>query len=98
MALPTMAASEKSPREMIVDRLVAADVNTDSLAIEAAGDSVRVTGSVPTDAEHIRALAALGDARASGLLVTHAIEVRPGETPAGNEEAHADSRFPPEPA
>jgi hypothetical protein len=98
MALPTMAASEKSPREMIVDRLVAADVNTDSLAIEAASDSVRVTGSVPTDAEHIRVLAVLGDARASGLRVTHAVEVRSGETPAENEEAHADNRFPPEPA
>jgi hypothetical protein len=98
MALPNMAAWEKSPREMIVDRLVAADINTDSLAIEAAGDSVRVTGSVPTEAERNRVLAVLGDAQASGLRVTHALEVRPGETPAENEEAHADSRFPPEPA
>jgi hypothetical protein len=53
---------------------------------------------VPTEAERDRALAVLGDAQASGLRVTHAIEVRPGETPAENEEAHADIRFPPEPA
>lgn len=93
-----MAASQKPPREMIVDRLVAADVNTDNLAIEAAGDSVRVTGSVPTKAERDRVLAVLGDTQASGLQVGHKIEVRPGETPAENEESRADNRLPPEPA
>jgi hypothetical protein len=93
-----MAASQKPPREMIVDRLVAADINIDNLAIEAAGESVRVTGSVPTKAERDRVLAVLGDAQASGLRVGHEIEVRPGEIPAENEEPSADIRFPPEPA
>ena len=93
-----MAALQKPPREMIVDRLVAADVNTDNLAIEAAGQSVRVTGSVASEAERNRAVAALSSAQASGVRVGHAIEVRPGETPAENEEPRTDNRFPPEPA
>jgi hypothetical protein len=93
-----MAESQKPPREMMVDRLVAADINTDNLAVEAAGESVRVTGSVPTEAERNRLLAVVGDARAAGLQVTHQVEVRPGDRPAENEEASADNRFPPEPA
>jgi hypothetical protein len=93
-----MAASQKSPREMILDRLLAADVNTGNLAIEAAGESVRVTGSVVSEGERERALAVLSSAQASGVRVSHAIEVRPGETPAENEEPRADNRFPPEPA
>lgn len=93
-----MAAAQKSPREMIVDRLVAADINTDNLAIEAAGESVRVTGSVASEAERNRVLAVLGSARASGIRVRHEVEIRPGETPAENEEPSADIRFPPEPA
>lgn len=93
-----MAASQKSPREMIVDRLVAADISTDNLAVEAAGESVRVTGSVASESERDRALAVLSGAQASGVRVGHAIEVRPGETPAKNEEPRADNRFPPEPA
>lgn len=93
-----MAASQKSPREMILDRLLAADVNTGNLAIEAAGESVRVTGSVASESERDRALAVLSSAQASGVRVSQAIEVRPGETPAGNEEPSADNRFPPEPA
>ncbi|MFI5032184.1 MAG: hypothetical protein ACHQPH_15920 [Reyranellales bacterium] len=93
-----MDASQKSPREMIVDRLLAADVNTGNLAIEAAGGSVRVTGSVASESARDRALAVLSSAQASGVRVSHAIEVRPGETPAENEEPSADNRFPPEPA
>jgi hypothetical protein len=93
-----MAASQKSPREMILNRLLAADVNTGNLAIEAAGESVRVTGSVASESDRDRALAVLSSAQASGVRVSHAIEVRPGETPAENEEPSADNRFPPEPA
>jgi hypothetical protein len=93
-----MAASQKSPREMILDRLLAADVNTGNLAIEATGESVRVTGSVASESDRDRALAVLSSAQASGVRVSHAIEVRPGETPAENEEPSADNRFPPEPA
>ena len=93
-----MATPQKSPREMIVDRLVAADINTDNLAIEAAGESVRVTGSVASEAARNRVLAVLGSAQASGIRVGHEIAIRPGETPAENEEPSADSRFPPEPA
>jgi hypothetical protein len=93
-----MAASQKSPREMILDRLLAADVNTGNLAIEAAGESVRVTGLVASKSDRDRALAVLSSAQASGVRVSHAIEVRPGETPAENEDPSADNRFPPEPA
>lgn len=83
---------------MILDRLVAADINPANLAIEAAGESVRITGSVPTEAERERALVVLGDVQASGLHTTYEIHVRPGDTPAENEEARDDRRFPPEPA
>jgi hypothetical protein len=93
-----MTSSQKSLRDMIVDRLVAADINTGSLAIEAAGESVRVTGSVRSEDERNRVIAVLNSAQASGVRVSHEIEIRPGETPARNEEPSADIRFPPEPA
>jgi hypothetical protein len=90
--------AQKPSREMIVDRLVAANINTDNLAIEATGESVRITGSVPTEAERNRLLAVAGDAQAAGLQVMHRVEVRPGDRLAENEEPSADNRFPPEPA
>ena len=91
-------ADQKSPRTMIVDRLIAADINVDRLAVEAMGEKVRVTGVVATEAERARAQAALGDAQAAGIPVTHAIEVRPPERPTDGEEPDADIGNPPEPA
>jgi len=89
---------QKSPQTMIVDRLIAADINVDRLAVEAMGEKVRVTGVVATEAERVRAVAALGEAQAAGRLVTHAIEVRPPERPTDGEEPDALIGNPPEPA
>jgi phytoene/squalene synthetase len=91
-------ADQKSPQRMIVDRLIAADINVDRLAVEAMGEKVRVTGVVATEAERARALAALGDAQAAGIPVTYAIEVRPSERPTDDEDPDGDIGNPPEPA
>jgi hypothetical protein len=91
-------ATQKSPRAMILDRLAAGYINIDNLAIEEAGDSVRVTGSVPTEEERQRALNLLGAAQAEGVRSTHAIEVRPSEKPRDEGASVADLRYPPEPA
>jgi len=91
-------AEQKSTSRMIVDRLVAADINIDRLAVEQMGPKVRVTGIVASEAEKARALAALGDAQAAGILCSHAIEVRPPERPTDGEEPDADIGNPPEPA
>jgi len=91
-------AEQKSPARMIVDRLVAADVNIDRLAIEEMAAKVRVTGVVASEAERDRALAALGDARAGGIACTHAIDVRPPQRPTDSEPPEADLGNPSEPA
>ena len=91
-------ATQKSPRAMILDRLAAGDVNIDSLAIEEAGDSVRVTGSVPSEDERQRALNVLAELRSEGVRSTQAIEVRPAEKPRDEGASVADLRYPPEPA
>ena len=91
-------ASQKSPRAMILDRFAAGYINIDSLAIEQAGDSVRVTGSVPTEDERQRALNLLGEAQAEGIRSTHAIEVRPTDKPRDEGASIPDIRYPPEPA
>ena len=83
---------------MILDRFAAGYVTIDGLAIEEAGDSVRVTGSVPTEEERQRAVTLLGEARAEGIPSTHAIEVRPAAKPADEGASVADIRYPPEPA
>ena len=83
---------------MILDRLEAGYVNMANLAIEEAADSVRVTGSVPTEAERQRVLALLGDAQAEGVRSTHEIVVRPTEKPADQAPSLAALRDPPEPA
>jgi len=89
---------QKSPRRMIVDRLIAADINIDRLAVEEMGPKVRVTGVVASEAEKNRAVAALGEAQASGIPCSHSIEVRPPERPTDSEEPDADLGNPPEPA
>ncbi len=91
-------AEQKPPGRMIVDRLIAADVNIDRLAVEEMGAAVRVTGVVVSEAERTRALAALGDAQAAGIACTYAIEVRPAERPTDSEEPDADIGNPSEPA
>jgi hypothetical protein len=40
----------------------------------------------------------LGEAQAQGIRSTHAIEVRPSDTPADEGVSVADIRYPPEPA
>ena len=93
-----MADRQKSPREMIIDRFVAAGINMDRLAIEEAGGSVRITGAVSSRSECQRVAGVLGDAQAQGQLVTYDIEVRPAETPPDDEPPTPDLRSPPEPA
>ena len=83
---------------MILDRFASGYINIDNLAIEEAGDSVRVTGSVPTEDECRRAVNLLRDAQAEGIRSTHAIEVRPSDKPADEGASVADIRYPPEPA
>jgi hypothetical protein len=90
--------SQKSPRTMILDRFAAGYIDIANLAIEEAGDSVRVTGTVPSEDERQRALNLLGEARAEGIRSTHAIEVRPSDTPADEGASVTDIRYPPEPA
>jgi hypothetical protein len=71
---------------MIVDRLIAADVNIDRLAVEAMGAKVRVTGVVASEAEKARALIALGDASRG-----HSMQpCGPPERPTDGEEPDAD--------
>jgi hypothetical protein len=91
-------ASRKSPRTMILDRFAAGYIDIANLAIEEAGDSVRVTGSVPSEDERRRALNLLGEVQAEGIRSTHAIEVRPSDTPADEGASGTDIRYPPEPA
>lgn len=91
-------ASQKSPRAMILDRFAAAAINIDSLAIEETADSIRVTGSVPTETERQRVLAVLGDAQADGVRTTHAVEVRPAGKPRDEAASISALRDPPEPA
>jgi hypothetical protein len=91
-------AAQKSSRTMILDRFAAGYVDTTNLAIEEAGDSVRVTGSVPTEDERQRALDLLGDAQADGIRSTHAIEVRPNDRPGDEAASVSDIRYPAEPA
>jgi hypothetical protein len=91
-------ASQKSARAMILDRLVAGYITIDNLAIEEAGDSVRITGSVPTEDELQRALTLLGEAQAAGVRSSHAIGVRPVGKPTDEAASIADIRYPPEPA
>jgi hypothetical protein len=93
-----MAMEQKSPSRMIVDRLIAADINIDRLAVEEMGPKVRVTGVVASESEKARALAVLGEAQASGTPCTHAIDVRPPERPTDSEEPDADIGNPAEPA
>ena len=93
-----MDPSQKSPRDMILDRFAAANVNTDNLAIEGEANAVRVTGSVPDKTERTRALAVLGDAQASGIHVTWDIDIHPTDTPAEDAPPSPDIRNPPEPA
>ncbi len=83
---------------MILDRFAAGYIDIANLAIEEAGDSVRVTGTVPSEDERQRALNLLGEARAEGIRSTHAIEVRPSDTPADEGASVTDIRYPPEPA
>ena len=83
---------------MIVDRLIAADINIDRLAVEEMATKVRVTGVVASEAEKVRALAVLGDAQATGIPCTYAIDVRPAERPTDNEEPGADLSNPAEPS
>jgi hypothetical protein len=83
---------------MILDRFAAGYVDIANLAIEEAGDSVRVTGSVPSEDERQRALNLLGDAQAEGIRLSHAIEVRPSDKPADEAASIVDIRYPPEPA
>jgi hypothetical protein len=91
-------ASQKSSRTMILDRFAAEYITIANLAIEEAGDSVRITGSVPTEEERQRALTLLGEAKAEGIRSTHAIEVRPSDKPADEAASVTDIRYPPEPA
>ena len=91
-------ASQKSPRVMILDRFAAGYINIDALAVEEAGDSVRVTGSVPTEQERQRVLSLLGEAQAEGIRSTHKIEVRPASSPNDDGASISDIRNPPEPA
>jgi hypothetical protein len=91
-------ADRKSQRAMILDRFAAGYVNIDSLAIEETGESVRVTGSVPTEDERSRVVAILGEAQAEGVRSTHAIEVRPGGGRRDEAASVVDIRTPPEPA
>ena len=93
-----MDPSQKSPRDMILDRFAAANINSDQLAIEAAGGNVRVTGSVPTEAERGRALAVLGDMQAQGVRSTHEIHIRPADSAGEDAPPSPDIRYPPEPA
>jgi hypothetical protein len=91
-------AHQKSPRAMILDRFAAGYINIDTLAIEEAADSVRVTGSVQTEEERQRVLTVLGEAQAEGIRSTHKIEVRPTSSPNENAASISDIRNPPEPA
>jgi hypothetical protein len=93
-----MDPSRKSSRDMILDRFAAANINTDQLAIEAAADSVRITGSVPTEAERGRVLAVLGDMQAQGVRSTHEIHVRAVDNAGEDAPPSPDIRYPPEPA
>jgi hypothetical protein len=90
--------TNKSPRAMILDRFAAGYVNIDRLSIEEAGDSVRVTGAVPTEEERQRVLNLLGEAQAEGIRSTHAIEVRPAASPDQEAASISDLRGPAEPA
>ncbi len=83
---------------MILDRFAAGYINIDSLAIEEAGDRVRITGAVPTEDERQRAVNLLGEAQAEGIRLSHAIEVRPAGKPADEAASIVDIRYPPEPA
>jgi hypothetical protein len=89
---------QKSPRAMILDRFAAGYINIDTLAIEEAADSVRITGSVSTEEERQRALTILGEAQAEGIRSTHWIEVRPTSSPNDDGASISDIRNPPEPA
>jgi hypothetical protein len=83
---------------MIIDRLIAADINIDRLAVEEMGPRVRVTGVVASEAQRARAVAVLGDAQAAGIPCSHSIEVRPPERPTDGEDPDSDLGNPSEPA
>ena len=92
-------ASQKSPRVMILDRFAAGYINIDALAVEEAGDSVRVTGSVPTEQERQRVLSLLGEAQAEGIR-SKRTRSRSGRASSPNDDGASisDLRNPPEPA
>ena len=83
---------------MILDRFAAGYINIDTLSIEEAADSVRVTGSVRSGEERQRVLTLLGEAQAEGIRSTHKIEVRPASSPNDDGASISDIRNPPEPA
>jgi hypothetical protein len=88
----------KTPRDMILDRFAAAQIDINRLAIEGTADGVRVTGAVPNREELARIEEVLGDARASGVNVSHRIECQPAGVPQDNDSVDSKVGNPPEPA
>ena len=93
-----MDQTQKTPRDMILDRLTAAQLGMHGLAVEQAGEQVRVTGSVPTAAQRDRALAVMQEAQAQGIRATCRIEVRPDPNAQKEESEDSTLRSPAEPA
>jgi hypothetical protein len=93
-----MDQTQKTTRDMILDRLSAAQLAMHGLAIEQAGDQVRVTGTVPTVAERERAVAVMQEAQAQGIRATCRIEVRPDPNAQNEESEDPTLRAPAEPA
>jgi post-segregation antitoxin (ccd killing protein) len=88
----------KSPRDMILDRLAAAQIDINRLAVEAMANGVRVTGAVPNREELARIEEVLGDARAAGVNVSHRIEYQPAGVPQDDDSVDSKVGNPPEPA
>jgi hypothetical protein len=93
-----MDQPQKTPRDMILDRLNAAQIGSHDLAVEAAGDKVRVTGAVATEAERERAVTVLNEAAAQGIRLSCHIEVRRNENRQKEEPEDTTLRSPAEPA
>lgn len=93
-----MDQPQKTPREMILDRLNAAQIGTHDLAVEAAGDKVRITGAVASEEVRSRVSAVLSQAAAQGIRLSSHIEVRPDGNPQKEEPEDTVLRSPAEPA
>jgi len=95
-----MDQSQKTPRDMVIDRFTTAGIALGDLAIEAMGEEgVRVTGALPTAEERDRAVGVLREMQAQGLSATCRIEVRQQNQNAQKEEpGDPELRFPSDPA